>query len=122
MTYLDASLAMALAATLVSWLDTAQHGSLANHEFVLAAHWVLMFLLGSARVRADEIIRTDVEVTWLVYGFLIGEVDADSSMSVVTTIMSAIFFQRHRRQLRTTAQDAVQELEDEEIHPAPAVY
>lgn len=113
-TYLHASLVMASMAAMVSWLDTVQHGSSANHDLLNAAHWVLLFLLASAHVRADEIIKTDVEVTWLVYGFLIGEIDTDSSMSVASTVMSAVLFQRHRRKLRTAAEDSVQELPDDE--------
>ena len=59
-----------------------------------------IFLLAAARVKAETYIKTDVEVTWLLYGFMLGEVDADAAGAVTLMLLSALAFQRHRRALR----------------------
>jgi hypothetical protein len=97
---LDASIFLAIAAAFVSWLDPNAHGSIANNSLVNAGHWVIIFLLSAARVKAESYIKTDVEVTWLFYGFMLGEVDIDSAASVTFMLLSALAFQRHRRVLR----------------------
>jgi hypothetical protein len=97
---LDASIFLAIAAALVSWLDPNAHGSIANNSLVNAGHWVIIFLLSAARIKADSYIKTDVEVTWLLYGFMLGEVDIDCAAAVTLMLLSALAFHRHRRALR----------------------
>lgn len=108
--FLDAALFLALVAGLLSWLDPSTHGSVANNSLISAGHWVLVFLLASARVNADYVLKTDVEVTWLLYGFMLGEIDSDSAASVTLMLISAVLFQRHRRQQRLKNDDDVREL------------
>ena len=105
---------LAFGAALLSWVDPTPHGSVANGALVHAGHWVLLFLLASARVHADRVLKTDVEVTWLLYGFLLGEIDADSGVALTLVFLSAILFQRHRRKLRVDEdeENAVRELPD----------
>lgn len=99
-TMIDVAIGFACAAALVSWVDPHMHGSVANNSMVNAGHWIIIFLLAAARVKAETYIKTDMEVTWLLYGFMLGEVDADAAGAVTLMLLSALAFQRHRRALR----------------------
>ena len=107
---------LAFGAALLSWVDPTPHGSVANGALVHAGHWVLLFLLASARVKADYVLKTDVEVTWLLYGFLLGEIDADGAAPITLMFLSAVLFQRHRRELRM-AETTVEEPPPVELSP-----
>ena len=95
--YLDISTCLAFTAALISWFDPHQHGSVANSSIVNAGHWVLVFMLIGARVKVAEYIKTDIECTWLLYGFMLGEVDLDCAACVTLMALSAFAFQRYRR-------------------------
>jgi len=97
---IDAAIFLAFASACLSWLDPSAHGSVANSSFVNAGHWVIIFLLIAARIHAVDYIKTDIEATWLLYGFMLGEVDTDMPTSMALMLLSAMAFQRHRRALR----------------------
>ena len=101
---LDLALVLAVTSAAVSWLDPSMHGSLANNSLLNAGHWLILFMLAAARVNADGYIKTDVEITWMLYGFMLGEVDADNAAAVSLMVLSAVAFQRHRRQQRINEQ------------------
>ena len=109
---IDVAIGLACAAALVSWLDPHAHGSVANSSLVNAGHWVIIFMLVAARIKAESYIKTDVEVTWLLYGFMLGEVDADAAGAVTLMLLSALAFQRHRRSLRQHASTAEVQTDD----------
>lgn len=102
---LDFAIIAAVASAAVSWLDPSMHGSVANNSLLNAAHWLILFMLAAVRVSADGYIKTDVEITWMLFGFILGEVDADNAASIAFMVLSAACFQRHRRQQRLDEQN-----------------
>ena len=115
---MDLASVLAIVAALTSWLDPHDHGSLANSSIVNAVHWVLVFVLVGARTAVGDHIKTDVEVTWLLYGFLLGEVDLDSAAAVTLMALSAFAYQRHRRELR---KESMSVQEEEPVHVVDAL-
>lgn len=97
---LDCAIIAAVLSAAVSWIDPQTHGSTANNSLLNAGHWLIIFLLAAARVNADSYLKTDVEITWVLYGFMLGEVDADNAAAVTLMVISAVCFQRNRRRQR----------------------
>lgn len=80
--------------------DNHDHGSHANTVLLDAGHWVLVALLVLARFQPANCVKSDMEITWVVYGFMLGELDLDTVASVCLVAISAIAFLSHRRQVR----------------------
>lgn len=80
--------------------DNHDHGSHANTVLLDVGHWVLVALLGVARFQPAACMKTDLEITWMVYGFMLGELDLDTVVSVCLVAISAMAFLSHRRQVR----------------------
>lgn len=100
LTPLDAAIWLAVASAVMSWADPYPHGSSVNSSILSAAHWALVFMLAGARIKADTYVKTDVEVTWLFYGILIGEIDLDSVAALTLVCISALMFHKNRREIR----------------------
>lgn len=94
--YIHASIAAAFAAAVVSYA-TSMHGSNANNSILAAVHWMLVVMLCITYVAPHVLQRTDIELVWLTFGFLFGELDADSVASCVLVMASAVLFHLHRR-------------------------
>ena len=62
-----------------------------------SAHWALVILLVGSYVQPTRCVNPDIEVTWLIYGFLMGEISADVTVCVCLVILSAIMYYYHRR-------------------------
>lgn len=97
---IDLAIVTATTAAAVSWLDPADHGSVANASLINASHWLLLFLLCAFRANAPSYWKTDIEITWMLYGFIIGQIDSDSTASTALVLISAASFQQYRRQQR----------------------
>lgn len=97
-TYINTAIVTALLAAIASYTNLGDHGSHANGNVLNAVHWVLVILLVGAYIGPKKCIRTDVEVTWLAYGFLFGEIDMEDAMCSALVIASALTFHLHRRQ------------------------
>jgi hypothetical protein len=84
----------ALVSALVSEFGTHAHSSYANTNIMNAGHWLLFAL-----VLAEKTARGGPAVpTWILYGFMFGELDSDSAASVGLLVVSAFaFFQHHRK-------------------------
>lgn len=91
------SIACALVAAIVSYASSTFHGSQANNSMLAATHWLMVVLLTVTYMAPKVLQRTDVEVVWMTYGFLFGEMGMDSVASYVLVLISAVFFHLHRR-------------------------
>ena len=94
---IDGSILFASVATIISLIHYHDNGSPANAAFLNAAHCVLCILLFGIKFDADKYIQTDVEVTFFVYGVLVGEVDSDSVLVLAFNIISLILYRSHRK-------------------------
>ena len=94
---IDGSIVFACVAAIISLIHYHNNGSPANAAFLNAAHCVLCLLLFGIKFDADKYIQTDVEVTFFVYGVLVGEVDTDSVLVLAFNIISLLFYRSHRK-------------------------
>ena len=97
---IDAAIALAVFASLYSSVTYSQHGSLANNAFLSAVHWLVVLLLGTAKFRPAHVPPCDVEVTWLMYGVLFGQMELDAAPAFLSSTLSAYAFQMHKRKQR----------------------
>lgn len=97
---IDAAIALAVFAALYSSATYSQHGSLANNAFVSAVHWTIVLLLATAKFKPTAVLQCDVEVTWLMYGVLFGQVELDAAPAFLAIVLSAYGFQMHKRKQR----------------------
>jgi len=104
MSMIDIAVGLATFAALFSMFDPREHGSMANSSVLNALHWLLLFILVVARCKPTHVLQTDVEVTWLLYGLLLGEVEMDCAPALASILMSAFAYQRHRRNARVAAE------------------
>ena len=100
---IDLSLALAVFAALYSSATRAK-GSLANDVALAGVHWMVVLLLGTAKLKPSYVRPCDVEVTWLLYGVLFGEMELDAVPAFVAILMSAYAFKLHKRQQRQAEQ------------------
>jgi hypothetical protein len=104
MSMIDIAVGLAAFAALFSMFDPREHGSMANSSVLNALHWLLFFLLVVARCKPTHVLQTDVEVTWLLYGLLLGEVEMDCAPALASILLSAVAYQRHRRNTRVATE------------------
>lgn len=98
MTQLDVAIFLAWGSAVISW--ASNYSNATNTALLSTAHWLVVLLLLGNRSCSQHALQTDIEATWLVYGFLMGEIASDNAASLTLIMMSAFFFQRHRRDLR----------------------
>jgi len=101
-TAINIAVLLAFVSAMMSTVDghDHDHGSHANTVLLDAGHWVLVSLLVLARFQPATCMKTDLEITWMVYGFMLGELDQDTAASVCLVVLSAMAFLSHRRQVR----------------------
>jgi hypothetical protein len=97
---IDVAIALAVFAALYSSATYSQHGSLANDAALSAVHWLVVLLLGTAKFKPDYVLPCDVEVTWLLYGVLFGQMELDAAPAFAAIVLSAYTFQIHKRKQR----------------------
>lgn len=97
---IDAAIALAVCAALYSSVTYSEHGSVANNAFLSAVHWLVVLLLGAAKFKPAHLPPCDVEVTWLLYGVLFGQMELDAAPAFVLIVLSAYAFQMHKRKQR----------------------
>jgi len=66
-----------------------------------AAHWALVLILIGSELRPARCINPNIEVTWLLFGFLMGEIDSEPTACVVFAMFSATMYYFHRRSRAT---------------------
>ena len=96
-TYMNAAIMLALMAAIASYATPGSHGSHANSNMLSAFHWLLVILLVVAYLGPAKCINADVEVIWLVYGFLFGELDLEDAACTALVVVSAVSFHVYRR-------------------------
>lgn len=99
-TSIDVAIALAAFAALYSSATYSQHGSLANDAVLSAVHWLVVLLLVTSKIKPDYVLPCDVEVTWLLYGVLLGQVELDAAPAFLSIVLSAYAFRMHKRKLR----------------------
>lgn len=99
-TSIDVAIALVVFAALYSSATYSQHGSLANDAVLSAVHWLIVLLLVTAKIKPDYVLPCDVEVTWLLYGVLLGQVELDAAPAFAAVVMSAYAFRMHKRKQR----------------------
>lgn len=97
---IDGAILFSSVAAIISLIHYHDNGSPANAAFLNAAHCVLCILLFGIKFDADKYIQTDVEVTFFVYGVLVGEVDSDSVLVLAFNVISLILYRSHRKMQR----------------------
>jgi hypothetical protein len=97
---IDVAIALAAFAALYSSATYSQHGSLANDAALSAVHWLVVLLLGTAKFKPEYVLPCDVEVTWLLYGVLFGQMELDAAPAFAAIVLSAYAFQLHKRKQR----------------------
>jgi len=97
LTLIDGALVLAAFAAVFTTLDPRVHAERAVTSLVVGLHWILAFVLVGERCKPQAAIATDMEVTWFLYGLLLGGVDSDSTTALVSIMVSAAIYQRHRR-------------------------
>lgn len=97
---IDVAIALAVFAALYSSATYSQHGSLANDAVLSAVHWLIVLLLVTAKIKPDYVLPCDVEVTWLLYGVLLGQVELDAAPAFAAVVLSAYAFRMHKRKQR----------------------
>ena len=90
LTSLHLAIFSAFLAAFVSTLDSHSHGSHANRTIMEAGHWVLLAAIASEKVR-----RVPGIPVFMLYGFMMGELDLDAVASVGLTAVSACAFWHH---------------------------
>ncbi len=96
---IDLSLLLAVFAALYS-STVSSKGSLANDIALAGVHWMVVLLLGTAKLKPSYVLPCDVEVTWMLYGVLFGEMELDAVPASVAIMMSAYAYTMHRRKQR----------------------
>jgi hypothetical protein len=94
---IDGAIALAAFAAVFTLIDPRVHAERAITSLVVGLHWILAFVLVGEKCKPQAAIATDMEVIWFVYGLLLGGVDSDSTTALVSIMVSAAIFQRHRR-------------------------
>lgn len=103
-TAINGSIACALVSALVSSVDSyTGDASAFNGPMLQAAHWLLVVLLAVFYVQPKKCVNPNVELLWLAYGFLLGEIDSDSIVAWVFIVASAILYFVYQRQGRLEA-------------------
>lgn len=90
LTSLNLAIFSAFLAAFISTLDSHSHGSHANRTIMEAGHWVLLAAITSEKVR-----RVPGIPVFMLYGFMMGELDLDAMASVGLTALSACAFWHH---------------------------
>jgi hypothetical protein len=111
---IDLALLLAVFAALYSSATRAK-GSLANDVALAGVHWMVVLLLGTAKLKPSYVRPCDVEVTWLLYGVLFGEMELDAVPAFVAMLMSAYAFKLHKRQQRITQESIASAAPDGDI-------
>lgn len=100
-TTINGSIFFALISAMVSSIDHyTGHASAVNGALLQAAHWMLVALLVVFYVQAAKCLDPNVEMLWLAYGFLLGEMDSDSIVAWCLIATSAILYFCYYRQRR----------------------
>jgi hypothetical protein len=98
---IDLALLLAVFAALYSSAISTK-GSLANDIAVDGVHWLVVLLLATCKLKPSYVLPCDVEVTWLLYGVLFGEMELDAAPASLATLMSAYAYTMHKRKQRIT--------------------
>jgi len=96
---IDLSLALSLFAALYS-STLSTKGSLANDIALDGIHWLVVLLLATCKFKPSYVLPCDVEVTWLLYGVLFGEIELDAAPASLAILMSAYAYKMHKREQR----------------------
>ena len=97
---INVAIALAVFAALYSSATYSNHGSLANDAVLSAVHWLVVLLLGTAKLKPTYMLPCDVDVTWLLYGVLLGQLELDAAPAFAAIVLSAYAFQLHKRRHR----------------------
>lgn len=108
-TYIQAAIMCALIAAIVSYAGGREHGSHANNNLLNAAHWIMVILLAQSYVECGKDLT---EVTWVLYGFLFGELDYENAACTTLLFLSAMLFYTFRHMRKTAARAAHSALEE----------
>jgi len=100
---IDLSLLLAVFAALYSSTISTK-GSLANDIALDGVHWLVVLLLATCKYNPSYVLPCDVEVTWLLYGVLFGEMELDAAPASVAIVMSAYAYTMHTRKQRQEQQ------------------
>ena len=114
------SIFLAFISAIVSFLRVDSRGSRANDTALAASHWLIVIFLSLTHVAPELLEKTDVELVWVTYGFLFGELDQENIVSYVLVICSAFFFHLHRRKVKTSNETAQQNEEQFDANPIHA--
>ena len=110
--HIQASIACALIAAIVSFASGRWHGSHANSNLLNAAHWIMVILLAQSYLACGKDLTA---VTWVLYGYLFGELDYEDAACTTLVFLSAILFYtflRMRKAAEPAAHSALEELEE----------
>lgn len=121
-TTINGSVFFALISAMVSSIDHyTGHASAVNGALLQAAHWMLVALLAVFYVQAAKCLDPNVEMLWLTYGFLLGEMDSDSIVAwflIAVSAMLYFFYQRQRRAESLNVMPAAEENSDDDATAA----
>ncbi len=96
---IDLSILLAVFAAIYS-AATRKKGSLANDIALAGVHWLVALLLATSKWKPTYVVLCDVELTWLLYGVLFGEMELDATPAFITTMLSAYLYKIHMRNKR----------------------
>ena len=121
-TTINGSIFFALISAMVSSIDHyTGHASAVNGALLQAAHWMLVALLAVFYVQATKCMDPNVEMLWLAYGFLLGEMDSDSIVAWCLIAVSAtlyFIYQRRRRAESLNVMPAAEQHSDDDATAA----
>lgn len=100
-TTINGCIFFALISAVVSSIDHyTGHASAINGALLQAMHWIIVVLLAVFYVQPAKCLNPNVEMLWMAYGFLLGEMDSDSIVSWCLIAISATLYFCYQRQYR----------------------
>lgn len=117
-TVIHASVLLALVSALISSIASARGStSSLNAALMHASHWLLVVLLIVFYVYPATRTKPPTECLWLMYGFLLGELDSDSTAAWCCVCGSAMLY-LYDQKIRVTESLNIMPAAEEPSHSA----